>query len=128
MKGLFGRRIFLFVFKTIWKQFSKNWNWNWFLDNRFYFICVWLPLLRTIFKILEKKCLGDHFYFWDKKKKVYKKDNDKEIEIMYFFLIYNDKFQIWNVRFFFFFGDKDKFRNLRDRRVRTNLWGPLFSI
>ena len=56
-----------------------------------------------------------------KKKKVYKKDNDKEIDS-----IYNDKFQIWSVRIFFFFGDKDKLHNLRDRKVWTNLWGLFF--
>ena len=26
------------------------------------------------------------------------------------------------------FCDKDKFVNLRDKRVWTNMWGPLFSI
>ena len=29
---------------------------------------------------------------------------------------------------FKFFCDKDKLFNLRDRRISTNLWGPLFSI
>ena len=51
---------------------------------------VSLPLLRIIFKILKtkNKCLEDHFYY------IYI-DNDKGIELMYFFFFFNnDKFQI----------------------------------
>ena len=56
-------------------------------------------------------------------------DNDKEIELImfcFFSFNYNDKFQ--NLKCKNSFCDKDKLLNLRDKRVLTNMWGPLFSI
>ena len=102
---LVGRFLFLFFFffLTIWKQFSKNWNWNYFSNNNFYIIRVWIPLLRTIFKILKTKkklfarpFLFFKFFFLKILQKVTCRifrllflDNDKWIELMYlFFLIF----------------------------------------
>ena len=38
------------------------------------------------------------------------------------------KFEVCETFFFFFFCDKDKLINLRDKRVWKNIWGPVFSI
>ena len=43
-----------------------------------------------------------------------------------FFLFFNDK--VSNLKCENSFYDKNKLLNLRDKRVCTNMWAPLFSI
>ena len=93
-----------------------------FSNNNFYIIRVWLSLKKKNSKYYKKKISGDHFYFWDLKKKYLQKimcricrffffflvDNNKGIEPIMYFFFFNDRFQIWSVGILFGTAQCDK--------------------
>ena len=87
------------------------------------------PTFKNNFQNTKNKnnCLWDHFYFWDLKKYIYL---HKVICRLLFFFVDNDKRieLIINLKCESSFCDKYKLHNLRDKRVWTSMWGPLFSI
>ena len=80
---------FMFLFSKQYKNnFQKIELETSFQIIIFYILRVWLLFLRTIFKILKakKNCLGDHFYFWDlKKKKNLQKKCAESVDYFFFF-------------------------------------------